>query len=271
MRIAFFALVFANLCYFAWARWDDVPERPPVNPAIEALPRLRLAEEVPLSQRMSTPKVRIACLSVGPFGDVDNSAHAAAILKGKGFDPKQRAEEGQAQDGFWVYVAGITSQEETDKALVSLEHAGIKDAIVLPEASESGKQLRLSLGLYTDRAHAERRAQAVRETGLKAQVGERKIPATVYWVDLAPLPGMNTVPLDGLFAEGVGSRIVVQPCPPPASVTPASGPAAQAPATGTATTHPAPPAQVPPAVSNPPVHTVASAPPGQPPAAPKPL
>jgi hypothetical protein len=271
MRIAFFALLFANLCYFAWARWDDVPERPPVNPAIEALPRLRLAEEVPLSQRMSTPKVRIACLSVGPFGDVDNSAHAAAILKGKGFDPKQRAEEGQAQDGFWVYVAGITSQEETDKALVSLEHAGIRDAIVLPEASESGKQLRLSLGLYTDRAHAERRAQAVRETGLKAQVGERKIPATVYWVDLAPLPGMNTVPLDGLFAEGVGSRIVVQPCPPPASATPASGPAAQAPATATATTHPAPPAQVPPTVSNPATHTVASAPPGQPPAAPKPL
>jgi hypothetical protein len=271
MRIAFFALLFANLCYFAWAKWDDVPERPPVNPAIDALPRLRLAEEVPLSQRMSTPPVRIACFSVGPFGDVDNSAHAAAILKGKGFDPKQRAEEGQGQDGFWVYVAGITSQEDTDKALVSLEHAGIKDAIVLPEASDAGKQLRLSLGLYTDRAHAERRAQAVREAGLKAQVGERKIPTTLYWVDLAPLPGTNSVPLDGLFAEGVGSRIVVQPCPPATSATPASGPAAQAAATGTASTHPAPPAQGPPTVSNPATHPVASAPPGQAPVAPKPL
>ena len=130
-------------------------------------------------------------------------------------------------DGYWVYVGGLKSQADADHALVTLEHGGIKDALMMPETPDAGR--RLSLGLYSERSRAERRAQSVRQTGLKAEVGERKIPGTLYWVDLAPLPGMSTIPIQDLFAEGVNSRISVQPCPaaaPPAPVTPATAPAA---------------------------------------------
>ena len=139
-------------------------------------------------------------------------------MKQKGFDPKQRAEEGQSSDGYWVYIGGLSSQAETDKALVTLERNGIKDAIVMPETPEAGR--RLSLGLYSERTRADRRAQTVNQTGLRAEVGERKIPGALYWVDLAPLPGMNTVPLQDLFAQGVSSHIAVQPCPPSAAAAP---------------------------------------------------
>ena len=37
--------------------------------------------------------------------------------------------------------------------------------------------------------------------GIKAEVAERKLPGTLYWVDLAPLPGMTTIPLQDLFAR----------------------------------------------------------------------
>ncbi|HEV3286433.1 MAG TPA: SPOR domain-containing protein [Steroidobacteraceae bacterium] len=243
MRTAFFALLFVNLTYFAWAHWVDVPPPPPVNEAIDRLPKLKLAEELPPSQqRQAAAPAKMAltssaCFSVGPFGDLDNSAHAAALLKAKGFDPKQRAEQGQMSDGYWVYVGGLKTQSDTDHALVTLERGGIKDALVMPETPDAGR--RLSLGLYSERARAERRAESVRQTGLKAEVGERKIPGTLYWVDLAPLPGMSTIPIQDLFAEGVNSRISVQPCPgavPPASVTPATAPAA---ATATASAAPA--------------------------------
>jgi hypothetical protein len=60
--------------------------------------------------------------------------------------------------------------------------------------------------------------------GFKAEVAEHKLPGTVYWVDLAPRPGMTTVPIADLFAEGVGSRIEVQPCPPPPAASPAAQP-----------------------------------------------
>lgn len=242
MRNAFLALLLVNLAYFAWANWVDTPKPPPVNEAIVKLPHLKLVEELPPGERPPAGGAAAtalnqpgACFSVGPFGDLANSAQAAALLKAKGFDPRQRAEEGQTSDGYWVFVGGLRNQSDTDHALVTLEHNGIKDAVVMPETADAGR--RLSLGLYSDKARAERRAQAVLQTGLKAEVAEKKIPGTIYWVDLAPMPGVNTIPIQDLFAEGIRSRIAVQPCPaatqsastPPASTPPpVQGPVASA-------------------------------------------
>src|SRR5262249_30373453 len=129
-----------------------------------------------------------ACLSVGPFGDIANSAQAAALLSAKGFDPKQRAEAAPTSSGYWVNVSGLKTQADVDKALAALEKSGIKDARVMPETPDTGR--RLSLGLYSERNRADRRAQAVRAAGLDAEVAERKLAGTVYWVDLVPPAGM---------------------------------------------------------------------------------
>jgi hypothetical protein len=217
VRNAFFALILVNIVYFAWAHWIDVPKPAPVNAALAKLPTLKLVEEVPPAQRAqpTTSKVTsapsAACLSVGPFPDVGNSAHAAALLKAKGFDPKQRAEQAQASDGWWVYVGNLKTQADADHALETLEHAGINDALVMPETAETER--RVSLGLYSEQGRAERRAEAAHAAGLDAQVVERKVPNEIYWIDLAPLPGTNSVPIDDLFAEGSSPRIAVQPCP----------------------------------------------------------
>jgi hypothetical protein len=232
VRLAFFALLFLNLAYFAWAHWVDVPRPAPVNEAIARLPRLKLAEELPPPAERPQPhtaqktalSATAACLSVGPFGDLANSAQVAALLKDRGFDPRQRAEQGQNSEGYWVYVGGLASQADADRALVTLERNGIKDARVMPESADAGR--RLSLGLYSERSRAERRAQAVRQAGLKAEIAERKLPGTLYWVDLTLPPGTNTIPLKDLFAEGVNSRIAVQPCPP-AAAAPAAVPATE--------------------------------------------
>jgi hypothetical protein len=235
VRIAFIALLVVNLVYFAWAHWIDAPRPAPTNEAIARLPQLKLADELPPSKRpepntaQKTAFQPTACLSVGPFGDIANSAQAAALLKAKGFDPKQRAEAAETSSGYWVYVGGLTTQAEADKALATLEKSGIKDAVVMPETRDAGR--RLSLGLYSERGRADRRAQAVRAAGLKAEVAERKLPGAVYWVDLVPPAGMTTIPLADLFAEGVRSKISVQPCPPGVQ-------SASAPATGTATAAP---------------------------------
>ncbi len=231
MRLAFFALLFGNLAYFAWAHWIDVPRPPPVNEALAHLPRLKLVDELPPAERPpphTTQKTALnpttACLSVGPFGDLANSARAAELLKAKGFEPRQRAEPGQVTESYWVYVAGL-SQADADRALVALERSGIRDALVMPDNGEAGR--RLSLGLYSDRLRAERRAEAVRGAGLQAEIAQRKLAGTLYFIDLTPPPGINSVPLQELFAAGVSSRVAVQSCPPAAQA--AGAPDAQGP------------------------------------------
>ncbi len=217
MRTIFLGLVLLNIAYFAWAHWVDVPQRAPAGTTAH-LPQLRLADEVPPPGTLD-PAARVkaaqtetqACFSVGPFADVDNSAKAAALLRAKGFDPRQRAESAEGSVSYGVFVGNLKSDAEADRALVTLEHGGIKDALLMPATADTPK--RLSLGLFSERTRADRRAQSIRALGLNAEVVERKLPGTIYWVDLAPLPGMGTVPIQDLFAEGISSKIAVQTCP----------------------------------------------------------
>ena len=231
MRFVFFALLFLNLAYFAWAHWIDAPRSAPANEAVARLPRLKMADELPPAEPKppsSTQRTTLndtGCQSIGPFVDLASSAQAAALLKAKGFDPRQRAEQGQVAVGYWVYVGRLASQAEADRALVTLARYGIKDALVVPETADTGR--RLSLGFYSERSRAEHRAQAVRQAGLSVEIAQSKLPDTLYWVDLTPPPGMNTVPLQSLFADGVSSRIAMQPCLPATAAAPttaATGP-----------------------------------------------
>jgi hypothetical protein len=238
VRNTFIALLAVNLFYLAWSYWVDEPRTPPANETLSRLPRLKLLSETPAEQRpafntRTTLNGIPGCMSVGPFGDIPNAAKAAGILSSKGFTPQQRAEESSgASEGFWVYVGGLKNEVEADKIRVKLEKSGIKDALVMPPGTDAGR--RVSLGLFSARPQAEQRAAAVKGMGYKAEVAERKLPQVLYWIDLALRPGMTTVPITDLFAEGVDSRIAVQPCParppPPASAAAQSATAAAQPA-----------------------------------------
>jgi len=244
VRRLFFALLFVNLVYFGWALWVMPPPTVPPSEAHLHLPPLKLVEELPPEQRPDPDAVRPApdttqaCLSIGPFADVNASAQAAALLKDKGFDARQRGAQGEMTEGYWVFIGNLANEAETDHMLVSLEHNGVKDALVMPPTADTGR--RISLGLFTERGRAERRAQSVRAMGIKAEVAERKLPGTLYWVDLSPPPGMMTVPLQDLFAQGVSNRVSVQPCPPAASAAAAPAPAGGASTSGAAVTQASP-------------------------------
>jgi hypothetical protein len=225
VRNAFLALLLMNLAYFAWAEWIDVPKPTPVNIAAEKLPRLKLVSELPPAASTAAPR-RTAynevsdtapCMSVGPFADILSSAQAAEILKAKGFEPRQRAAVGDMLAQYWVSVAGAKTDADAQRALKTLSEHGIKDAEAMPDDPNHV----ISVGLFTDRERAQKRADAVRQLGLAADVSERQLPAAEYWVDLTPEVGRHSVPLQALFAAGVNTRIGVQPCPAPAGQTPA--------------------------------------------------
>ena len=59
---------------------------------------------------------------------------------------------------------------------------------------------------------ADKRAKQVQKLGLKAEVAERKLQSSVYWVDVTPPTENTSVPIDDLLDEGVGSKVGVQAC-----------------------------------------------------------
>ena len=227
MRTAFFVLLFANLAFLAWAHWVDVPPPAPSNDAISRLPRLKLVGESPSSSRHSSTdaarKMALSvaaqprCMSIGPFGDLTSVARASQLLREKGFDPRQRTEEGETSDGFWVYIGGLKSESDATRVLQGLERNGIRDAQAMPGADGAR---RISVGLFSDRERADRRLQAVRKMGFKPELVERKSPGMVYWVDVSLRPGVSTVPTQGLSSQAASSTIGVQSCPAGAEAQP---------------------------------------------------
>lgn len=230
VRTAAFALVFVNLVFMAWAHWIDVPAEPPVNQADGRLPRLVLASEAP-ARAPAAPKAVLPqaaplaiegpapaltaatrrCVSVGPFNDLAQQTRAAALLQERGFVPQQRTEDGDVRDGFWVYVGGIKSAADETRALRTLQDAGISDARAMA-AADDGR--RVSVGLFTERPRAEKRARVVEHLGFSPDIVERRRPGTVYWVDLDLGTSDAAVPTEGLAPpEQGGTRIQVRVCP----------------------------------------------------------
>ena len=242
MRIAFFVLLALNLMYLAWAGWIDVPAEVPIvattnnGPPLQTLSLLReastresagsLAESLsqPVGASASareaqalpavtdaTPTSNGRCVSVGPFNDLEHAARGAALLRERGFNPQQRAEQGETWEGYWVSVGGLKNTAEETKVVSALTRAGITDARAMPE--DAGTR-RVSVGLFSEKDRADKRAQAVRKLGFKAEVTERRQPGTVYWVDLELGANDRTVPTEGLLSlENAGSRLEIRVCP----------------------------------------------------------
>src|SRR5262249_30807590 len=100
---------------------------------------------------------------------------------------------------------------DESKLMKALERAGIRDARVMPD--EPGGR-RVSIGLFSERERADRRAQAVKKLGYTAEVTERTQPGTVYWVDMDVAANERSVPTAGLLSlEDTGSRLEIRVCP----------------------------------------------------------
>jgi cell division septation protein DedD len=229
VRTAAIVLLFVNLVFMAWGHWIDAPPEPPVNQPDAHLPQLMLASEAH-AERVPTPTLVAAatalqsapstvtetpalerCVSIGPFNDQALETHAASLLQERGFTPQQRTEAVDVRDGYWVYVGGLKNAADEARALKSLQEAGITDAHAV-SAADDGR--RVSVGLFTERPRAERRARAVQHLGFSPDIVERHRPGTIYWIDLDLGTSDAAVPTEGLALPNQGgSRIQVRVCP----------------------------------------------------------
>jgi hypothetical protein len=241
VRALFFLLVFANLAFLAWAEWVDAPQPAPTNEAYAKLPRLKLVNELPesdprpssgngnarktaLEVAPQAPPAITRCLSVGPFDDQPSATRGASHLREKGLAPRQRVEKGEISKGFWVYIGGLKTDSDVAEVLRTLEQSHVDDAHLM---SDTGDVHQVSVGLFSERDRADRRAESVQKLGLHPEVAERKLTATLFWMDVDLPPGaVSPTAQDVVAAGGAASRIEVVPCPtetPPPDTAPAPG------------------------------------------------
>ena len=151
------------------------------------------------------------CISIGPFRDVSEAAHAASTLRGGGYDPRQRVADGEIWAGVWVYLPLSPSRPAADQMLAKLKAGGIDDALEMPGPNEGSV---ISLGLYSEPKRAQARVAQAQALGFNPGIADRKRTGNVYWVDVDLKPTdslLNPADLQGEAGRIV--RLEVKGCP----------------------------------------------------------
>jgi hypothetical protein len=224
-------LALANVGYFLWER--GIAKSEEAAPAAAPPATLKLASEAADGFRApAEPSVAVAggvpaqaahvegsglltnvrrCLSVGPFQDVAEAAHAASTLRGGGYDPRQRVADGEVWAGVWVYLPIASNPGAGDQLLAKLKAGGIEDALEMPGPTDGSV---ISLGLYSESKRAQARVAQAQALGFNPGIADRKRTGNVYWIDI------DLKPTDGLLnpsdLQGETGRIVrleIKGCP----------------------------------------------------------
>ena len=211
MRAVIALLLLANVAWFAWVRWVDEPTAGRVAGKAEA-PRLVLAREAPAAEPGARPAAPPAesCLSLGPFSDLTDAARVSTLLRENDLKPRQRAGEGVVWRGYWVSLEDVPDRAAADGIIERLRRYGIGDAYAMPD---EGRQITISLGLFTERQRALRRMDEVQALGFEPLLAERERSGTVYWIDVDVEPPAKLP--DAALQDGDAGRILrleVQPC-----------------------------------------------------------
>jgi hypothetical protein len=151
------------------------------------------------------------CISVGPFREVSEAAHAAATLRAAHYDPRQRAAEGEVWAGVWVYLPTPAGRGAADQVLAKLKAGGIDDALEMPGPNDGSV---ISLGLFSEPKRAQARVAQAQAMGLNPGIADRKRTGNVFWIDIDLKPTdtlLNPADLQGEAGRIV--RLEVKGCP----------------------------------------------------------
>jgi hypothetical protein len=227
-------LVLANVCYFLWERGIAKSAEPGTLAAPATLKLVSESGEVAHAEPAANASAPVEnaregnntglltnvkrCISVGPFRDVSETAHAASILRGGGYDPRQRVADGEVWAGVWVYLPLPASRAAAEQTLAKLKSSGIDDALEMPGPNDGSV---ISLGLYSEPKRAQARIAQAQALGFNPGIADRKRNGNVYWIDI------DLKPTDGILnpsdLQGESGRIVrleVKGCPAVAGAQP---------------------------------------------------
>ncbi len=215
MRIALLVLLALNLAAAVWLLSGSPPPEAPPAQADPGVPLLRLLgeqmdeaqgdsaemaaapEPPPVAEEPSIPG-GFVCTELGPFTSQSALRQASAELADAGRIVANRTGIERRTRGHWVHLAPAESREQALAIARELSASGVRDYYVVTAGDSENT---VSLGLFRDRANAERRQREIADLGYPALLSDRIEDQAVHWLTVAhPGPGPLQGPLTGLLA-----------------------------------------------------------------------
>jgi hypothetical protein len=130
-----------------------------------------------------------SCVEIGPFQTQSDLRQAETVLTAVGRNRGVREAVERRFRGYWVFLPASASRDRALGTARELAAAGIRDYYVV---TAGDRENTISLGLFRDRANAERRQEEMHNRGYTAEMSERVEEQRVFWVTLA-LPAQHAV------------------------------------------------------------------------------
>jgi len=199
VRHLLLSLSLANLLFFGWAHWIDTPPAAPV--AVAHVPALLLlnaapAAPAPADAPASPAGGPLRCVSLGPVAEAAAIASLSTALRARNLTPRERRGTAIVTDGYWVYIDNLRDATARGRALQRLTRSGVRDAAALADSGQ------VSVGLFSAKEGADKRAAAVRAAGFDPVIEVRSHPVNAYWLDV-DLPSDYPPPAVGALAAGL--------------------------------------------------------------------
>ncbi len=154
----------------------------------------------------------LLCLSLGPFRIENDARDAAALLQSEGLAPRQRSAEDVVGGGYWVHLPPYPSRADARAAVAEINEKGVPDAYIV----RTGENINaIALGMLTELDRAQRLATQVRAIGFDAQIAERTLTDTVFWVDVDVDDLARVDPTRFQSSSRRVARLRVENCPGP--------------------------------------------------------
>ena len=125
--------------------------------------------------------VALHCYSVGPFDDSTRDGGVAEWLRQRGAHLEVREDERRELSRYWVHFPPFASKEEADGRVETLRGRGFTDMQVVRRGNMANS---VSLGVYSRKAHLDRRVAALSDAGFPPQVHKRYRTSRASWFDV---------------------------------------------------------------------------------------
>lgn len=201
MRTVVLILLLANIGFFGWSYWQGGQGDESPRPAAVAPLQLAAARTPPSTH----------CLSLGPFTDSAQMLSASAALTARGVVWLMRQSERRVNNGTWVYIDGMKSVADRQRALQKLRRSGLQDVAEMTDDRYTG---RISAGIFLDPKGAQDRAARVRAAGFEPVLEERQRTTAERWLNVEWNVGTTPIaPADLGLPASVESPIGWADCP----------------------------------------------------------
>ncbi|MDH3590013.1 MAG: hypothetical protein OEQ74_11475 [Gammaproteobacteria bacterium] len=166
--------------------------------------------DIPAEVDVAVAPAELRCVSLGPFLNLREATEATAMLIETGLEPSQRLSESQVWFGHWVHLPPLPSRDAAVAIVDDLRSKGVNDIYIEPSGALRNA---ISLGVFSEREHAETLAGRIRKLGISPQIRDRYRDSSVYWVDFAMPEGQVIDPSEYRASPNRVLRIEGRNCP----------------------------------------------------------